>query len=65
MNFCFGTNRRRKVKCVTCGKMFETSHPSKKTCSLECSMARKQVAAKELCENNIRYYKYSRKGKQK
>ena len=53
VNFYFGT----------CGKVFYTSHPSKKTCSVECSMDRKKVAAKELNENNKRYYKYARKSK--
>lgn len=56
VNFYFGTNNRRKVKCATCGKIFYTSHPSKKTCSIECSMDRKKVASKELNENNKRYY---------
>ena len=65
VNFYFGTNNRRKVKCATCGKVFYTSHPSKKTCSVECSMDRKKVAAKELNENNKRYYKDANKGKKK
>lgn len=59
----FGTNKKRKVKCVTCGKTFYTYHPCKKTCSIECSMDRKKVAAKELNENNKRYYKDARKVK--
>jgi len=54
------TGKRRKVKCATCGKVFYTTHPSKKTCSLECSCARKIVAYNELKKNN-RIYKKSNK----
>ena len=57
------SNNRRKVKCVTCGKIFYTNHPCKKTCSDECSMVRKQVAAEMLKKNNNRYYKNARKSK--
>lgn len=61
----YNTTRVRKVKCKTCGKYFTTSHPSKKTCSVECSCARSQVAVYELKMNNRRYYKNSHKGKKK
>ena len=62
MSYYF-SNTRRKVKCVVCGKYFVTNHPSKKTCSITCSMERKQIATKELNENNKRYYKNARKSK--
>ena len=56
-------NRKRKIKCVVCGKEFVTMHPCKKTCSLECSMVRKEVAARQIKENYKRYYAKSRKVK--
>ena len=55
----------RKVKCAVCGKTFKTTHPSKKTCSVECSCARSRVANYELKKNNRIYYKNSHKGKKK
>jgi len=58
----YDTNNRRKVKCSVCGTVFYTSHPRKKTCSLECGLAASQVAKYELKKNNKRYYKSS-KGK--
>lgn len=57
------TNKIRTVKCKTCGKVFKTSHPNKKTCSDECSCGRSQVAVYELKKNNKRYYKNSHGGK--
>ena len=61
----YNTNRKRKVKCVVCGKIFTTSHPCKKTCSDECSCARSRVAVYELKMNNRIYYKNSHRGKKK
>lgn len=60
----YNTNKQRKVKCSVCGKIFYTSHPCKKTCSLECGLAASQAAKYELKKNNRRYYKNS-KGKTK
>ena len=61
----YNTNKVRKVKCSICGKVFTTTHPSKKTCSVECSCARSRVADYELKMSNRRYYKNSHKGKKK
>lgn len=63
MFYHFGSKKLRKVKCKSCGKMFTTYHPSQSTCSVECSMARKTVAAKELNKNNKIYYSKARKSK--
>lgn len=62
-NYHYGSKRLRKVKCSVCGKQFETDHPAKKTCSIECSMAQKQIAAEQLRKNNKRYYRASKKVK--
>ena len=44
----FHSRLKRKVKCAVCGKLFVTNHPSKKTCSDECSMINKENQKKIL-----------------
>ena len=52
----YNTTRIRKVKCETCGKYFTTSHPSKKTCSVECSMVLKERTMKQANKDTNRYF---------
>lgn len=59
----FGANKLRKVKCKVCGKTFTTHHPSKCTCSDECSMINKNNYKEVIVENNKRYYSKARKSK--
>lgn len=63
--FNLNGSKARKKKCVICGKEFVTQLPSKKTCSVECSMQNKQNYQKTLCTNNKRYYSDARKSKNK
>ena len=63
MCYNYGTSKLRKVKCSVCGSVFYTDHPTKKTCSLECSMEQKLIAKKDVAKNNKRYYRKVRKVK--
>ena len=61
----FSTTKKRKVKCVICGKTFITSHPCKKTCSVECSMDQHKIYEEELKKDMKRYYSKNKKSKNK
>ena len=63
--FNLNGSKARKKKCVVCGKTFTTQLPSKKTCSVECSMVNKNNYQKTLYANNKRYYNTIRKSKNK
>lgn len=56
------TNRKRKVTCKVCGKIFYSANPSTKTCSIECSMDNK-AAQKERAKKNSRRYRSQRNAK--
>ena len=61
--FSYDNAVKKKIKCTVCGKEFSTTHPHRKTCSVECSMMQKQRTMKEANKDNNRYYSRVRKSK--
>lgn len=51
----YTAKNKRKVKCSICGKFFITSHPNKKTCSIECSMRQEEKTFKAANKRTIMY----------
>lgn len=56
----YTAKNKRKVKCSICGKLFITSHPNKKTCSIECSMRQQEITFKRSCKDTTRYNRKSK-----
>lgn len=61
--FNYNSVNKRKIKCSVCGKEFFTTHPKKKTCSIECSSIQEQRTFKQANKDNMRYYSKARKSK--
>lgn len=61
--FSYDNAIKKKIKCSICGKEFLTTHPNKKTCSIECSSIQQQKTFKAANKDTIRYYKLSKKSK--
>ena len=54
--FSYDNAIKKKIKCGVCGKEFTTTHPLKKTCSIECSMIQKEKTMKQANKDTNRYY---------
>lgn len=61
MFYHYGCKKLRAVKCDICGKSFKTDHPTKKTCSVECSSIQQQKTFKEATKDTARYNKKNRR----
>jgi len=54
--FSYDNAIKKKIRCSICKKEFITTHPLKKTCSIECSMILKEKTMKQANKDINRYY---------
>ena len=58
--FLYDSAIKKTKKCVICGKQFVTTHPNKKTCSIECSSIQRQKTFKAANKDIARYNRKSK-----